>query len=139
MKKILIIFILLFSFIFPISIFAVDCEIKSESFDNGWWDISTSLNSCLEWSSLVDWKDVKIESGFKDKISSWTARIGTVLWLLAVGSIVYWSILLTLNAWEEEKIKKAKDVVKWGIIGFIWVISASTVIAIVVNVMYSLD
>jgi hypothetical protein len=46
---------------------------------------------------------------------------------------------MTLSAWEDEKIKKAKDVIKWWIIGFIWVISASWIILFVVNLMYSIE
>jgi hypothetical protein len=60
------------------------------------------------------------------------------LWVLAVGTIVYGAFLLTLSAWEDEKVKKAKDIIKWGIIWFLGVISASGIIFLIVNIMYSI-
>jgi hypothetical protein len=55
---------------------------------------------------------------------------------MAVGALVYAAILFQFANGEDEKIKKAKDIVKWTIIGFILLISASGIIYIVINVMF---
>lgn len=137
MKKLLLIFILLFSFILPITTFWWQCDVTLESISGS--TVSESLNKCLENSNLVNWSWAEIETWFKTKINEWTAKLATFFWILAVWVIVYWGILMTLTLWEEEKIKKAKEIVKWWIIWFLWIISASTVIVLIVNIMYSLE
>lgn len=146
MKKIFIISILIITFIFPIWTFAAEsnswnnCNIKTESFE---WDnamkVWDALDNCLSDSNLVNWKDAIIESWLMDLINWWVKNIWVVLWILAVGSIVYWSLLMTLSAWEDEKVKKSKDIIKWWIFGFLWVIFASSIILLIVNIMYSLE
>jgi hypothetical protein len=39
--------------------------------------------------------------------------------------------------WEDEKSKKAKDIIKWSIIWFIWVLTASVIVNLLVNFIYS--
>ena len=102
------------------------------------WDIWWSLDSCLSDSNLVDWFDAEIDWGFFDTIKNWTNNISLYLWILAVWSIVFWSLMLTLSAWEEDKIKKAKDIIKWGIIWFIWLISVTAIVNLIVKIMYSI-
>jgi len=99
------------------------------------WD---ALDKTLEGSTLVSWVDAKIWSWTTKKIKTLVDNIGIYLLVLAVWSIVYGSLMLTLSAWDDEKIKKAKDIVKWWIIGFIWLISASAIINLVVKIMYSI-
>jgi hypothetical protein len=43
-----------------------------------------------------------------------------------------------LSGGNDDKIKKAKDIVKWWIVWFLWVISAGLLIALVVNIMFSI-
>ncbi len=133
MKKILIVSFLIITFLLPIWVNSAWCDITEVT------NIWKSLNDCLDGSKLVNWTDAKIESWVKKLVNSWVKNIWMVLWLLAVWSIVYGSLLMTLSAWEDEKIKKAKDVIKWWIIGFIWLISASGIILLVVNIMYSIE
>lgn len=94
----------------------------------------------MKWTDLVDtgW-DMKIESGLKVKVTRWTNNIATLLWLLAIGWIVYGWFLMTLSAWEDEKIKKWKEVVKWSLIGFLALVSASSLVRIVVEFIFSLS
>ena len=108
------------------------CEYKE------WQDVWTNLDTCLTDSQLVSGKKTEVETWFKETINKWTQAVGLFLWVLAVWSIVYGSLLLVLSTWEDEKIKKAKDVIKWWIIGFLCVISASSIILLVVSVMYSI-
>lgn len=135
MKKLLIILILMFSFF---SIFLPEA-FWTCTYNEG-AKIWTSLNNCLSNSKLVNWKDVTVKAWgwFETQIKKWTTNIALYLWIFAVGSIVVWGLMLTLSAWEEEKIKKAKDIVKWWIIWFVWIITASAIISIIVRLVYSI-
>lgn len=132
MKKIIIIFLLIFSLILPLWVFAW-CEYQDGA------EIWTMLEDCLNDSSLVNWNNASIETWLPDLINSVVAKIWSYLWLIAIWAIIYGSLLMTLSAWEDEKIKKAKDIIKWALIGFLWVIFASSIILLVVNVMFSLS
>lgn len=143
MKKIIVFILLLFSsFLIWNSISYAECDF------NVWDSIQWKLNDCFEWkdakSNLVtvsdDWsfENLNIARWFKEVMQWWVQTLGSVLAILAVGAIVYGSLLLVLSGWEEEKLKKWKDVVKWSMLGFLWVIFAGVLITIVVNVMFSL-
>jgi len=134
MKKIILLFILLFSifFIWSTSFAASPCGYDEEN-----PDIWSQIDNCLTWTALIDWGDVKIESWFKANILSIVEKIGIFLSIVAVWSIVYWAFMLTISTWEDEKIKKWKDIVKWWIFWFLAVISAGWLIAVVVNLIYS--
>ena len=105
-----------------------------------WYEIWTTLDECLEWSTLVSWEKAKISwtDWVWEKIKAWVDNISLYLLIFAVGSIVYGSLMMTLSTWDDEKIKKSKDIVKWWIIWFIWLISASAIINLVVKIMYSI-
>ena len=99
----------------------------------------STIDWCLEWSLLVDWSgDQAIDLWFKDKVLDWVTKIAWFLWLMAVLAIVFWSFMMVISTWEEEKIKKAKDMIKWAILWFLWIVLAASLIEIVVNFMYSL-
>jgi len=146
MKKILTIFILILSLIAAIT----PITLADKNFWKNWsnncsgydfdknWNIWDQLDKCLKWVELVDWTDVSIESWFWAQIKKWTTNIGLFLWVFAVGSIIFGWFMMTMSAWEEEKIKKWKDVIKWWIIWFLWVVWASAVINLIVKIMYSI-
>lgn len=112
-----------------------ECWIDVEAGDVKIWD---ALDNCLAWSALVNWEKVKLDWWFWVKIKNWVNNIALYLWVFAVWSIVFWGLMMTLSSWEEEKVKKAKDIIKWGIIWFLWLISASAIINLIVKIMYSL-
>ena len=130
---------IIISLIFVISIFFTLDIVNSANCTYTAWDTSTNIDWCLQSTSLVNpWSDATIEWWFKAKILDWTTNIASFLWLMAVWAIVFWSFMMAISTWEEEKIKKAKDMIKWAIIWFLWVVMAGSLIAIVVNFMYSL-
>ncbi len=135
MKKIILVFVLIVWLFLPLYNLSAWCNVWVDDVNNVW----SALDTCLSDSDLVNWEQARIETWVKDLISSWVANIASVLWILAVWSIVYGSLLLTLSSGDDEKVKKAKDVIKWWIIWFVWLISASTIILLVVNIMYSLE
>ncbi len=97
-----------------------------------------ALEECLNGTSVVPVDNVDLATGFQTVIVWWVNNIAILLGILAVWSIVFGSLLLTLSTWEDEKIKKAKDVIKWWILGFLGVVTASTIVTIVVKIMYSI-
>lgn len=139
MKKLLLLIIFIFS-AFTLYTFPTYSALNKCDYDVDKWiiEVWTQLDNCLNWSKLVSSTDVKINWWFWIKIKTWTNNIALYLWILAVWSIVFGSLMMTLSAWEDEKIKKAKDVIKWGIIWFLWIISASWIITIIVKLMYSI-
>lgn len=102
-----------------------------------WSDLSSFLNGCKP-STVVGASDMKVEGWFKAKINKWVKNISLVLWVLAVWSLVYAWLLMQLSAWEDEKIKKAKNLIKRTLIWFLLLISASGIIYLVVNVFFGL-
>lgn len=133
MKKIISLIIMLTIFTFTIELVnATECSYSPS------WDIIWNIDSCLSWTDLVDssW-DVSIEWSFKDKLIDWSSKIAWFLWLIAVWALVYAAFMMTISWGEEEKIKKAKDIIKWTILWFLGVVLASSLIAIVVKFMYS--
>jgi len=135
MRKILIILLVFIWIFYVYSVFWVNCSPNAEE----GFDVWQALDNCLESSELITWTDAGIDGGWASvKIKSWVDNIALYLWVFAVWSIVYGWLMMTLSSWEEEKIKKAKDIVKWGIIWFLWLIAASAIINLIVKIMYSL-
>ncbi len=137
MKKIILFFVFILSlFSFWIS-YSSDCNYDpSESNDS----ISAALDKCLDWSALVDVWDATIDNGgwFQNYIKKWTNNIALYLGVFAVFAIVFGAIMLTISTWEDEKISKAKNIIKWWLIWFIAVITASFIINLIIRVVYDL-
>ncbi|MCD5380364.1 pilin, partial [Candidatus Gracilibacteria bacterium] len=103
-------------------------------------DIRHNIEECITGSSLVQ-PNVKLDvtsGGLKTILNGWIQKIAGFLALGAMFAIAFGSLKLTLSRGEDENIKKAKDIIKWGILGFLAVISAGLLIATVVNLIYSL-
>lgn len=105
------------------------------------FDITTSITNCMSTANVVNPSgDISLTwNWFKDVILWWVRSLSIFLSAWAVFWIVYWSLLLTLSWWEDEKIKKWKDLIKWSIIWFLGVVFASVIISIVINFIYSLS
>lgn len=133
MKKIILIFVFIFSLFASFNVY------WSCSYDeNDSTSIVDNLNDCLSWTDLVNAWNAKIEDWFWDYIKTWTNNIALYLWVFAVFAIVFGSIMLTISAWEDEKISKAKNIIKWWILGFLAVISASFIINLIIRIVYNL-
>ncbi len=113
---------------------------------DGTGNIEEALAKCVTWSGTnlfngKDWKwldNLNVSGdGFKWVLTGWIAKIAGFLSLWAIFAIAYGSLRMTLSGWSEEHIKKARDIVKWWILGFLAVISAWFLITLVVNIMYS--
>lgn len=128
MKKITIFFALIFSFFIWNSVFAW-CTYSE------WASLSSFLNDCKP-KTVVWASNMEVGDGFKIKLNTWIKNISLVLWVLAVWSLVYAWFLMQFSAWEDELIKKSKNIIKWTIIWFILLISASWIVYVVINVMF---
>ncbi len=135
MKKIIFLFFSIFIFLsFSVS-FAEDCSYRQ------WEDLKNSITRCIEdgnyWWVLPPWNlDLTSWDWFSNSIKSWSEKIAILVGSLAIFMLVYASFLLVVSAWEEEKIKKAKDIIKWVILWFIWLISAWLIVMLVVKLWY---
>lgn len=100
------------------------------------WSITDSLRWCLGSSDLVDPWEGLIETSIKEQFITWTTNLTGALSLIAIGAIVYGGLMMTISVWEDEKIKKWKDIVKWALIWFLWAISAWAIVRLVVEVVF---
>jgi len=99
--------------------------------------VTDSLSGCLGDTDLVNPGDGLIEGSIKQQFVTWTNSIASALALFAVWAIVYGWLMMTISIWEEEKIKKWKDIVKWAAIWFLAAISAWAIVRLVVEVIFS--
>lgn len=127
-KKIFIAFILLFS-LFNFSYSNATCKYED------WMLPWTFLDWCKP-STLVTTSDMKVEWWFKTILNKWIKSISTILWVLAVGCLVYAGFLMQFSAWEDEQIKKWKNIVKWTLIWVMLLISASGIIYLVIKLVF---
>ncbi len=136
MKFFLKLFTLVISFFLLVWLLSVNAKCEFSDV----WSVTWMVEGCMNDTTVVAVKWTwLVEDGFKTKISSWTNNIALFLALLSVGSVIYGGLMMTLSAWEDEKIKKAKDIVKWSLIGFLWVVLATTIVTLVINVIYWLS
>ena len=129
--------ILLFSLIL-ISFSSFDLTFSACSYN--WWDVMWALENCVgDWQTkLVETgSDLDVKTWFKEKITYWTKKIATFLALWAIFSIVFGSLKMVLSTGEEEKVKKAKDIIKWWMIWLLAIVSAGFIVSVVVKLVYS--
>lgn len=101
-----------------------------------WGSLSTFLNGCKP-KNVVWWvSDMKVEGWFKKTLNRWIKNISLVLWIMAVWCLVYAWLLMQLSAWEDEQIKKWKNIIKWTLVWFLLLISAWWIVYLVINVMF---
>jgi hypothetical protein len=100
--------------------------------------LNETINKWSNELTINTWWDLIISWGFAEVIKKWTKNISIYLWTFAVFWIVYWWFSLTISAWEDEKVTKAKNILKWAIIWFLLIITTSLIINLIVNLMYSL-
>jgi len=137
MKKLIILMYIIAVFFSGISVWYSNCWIKFDDNNANNTEIRDTLDNCLSWTQLVNWKDAKLENWFKNIINTWVRNLSILFWTLAVTALVYSSLQMTLSTWDDEKIKKSKDMMKWSIFWFLLLISTSAIISLVVRVIYS--
>lgn len=129
-KVILLVLIICCTFVWDISYSALE-QCKT------WQDIS-ALQWCLWDSTVVQpiWWNLEVAKWFKEIIINFIKNVWTILALAAIGFIAYGSMVLVASWWNDEKIKKWKNIIKWSLVWFLWLVSASWIIALIVNLIY---
>ena len=134
MKKIIL------SIVFVSCLFWFQTSFWNCEFAPGLW-VGQNLDLCLSDTKVVNPPaDLEVIQGgwFNTFLLLWVDAISWILAVLAVWAIVYGSLLLTLSMWEDEKITKWKDTIKWWIIWFIGILVANTLIELIINILYDI-
>lgn len=136
LKKIILVLFMVFCTYSSASAFSISIGGWSSSCRySEWSSLSSFLNGCKPKTVVSAW-DMKVEGWFKTKVNRWIANMSVFLWVMAVGSLVYAAFLMQISGWEDEQIKKGKNIIKHTILGFLGLITASGIIYLVVNVMF---
>jgi hypothetical protein len=127
-KKIILFIFIFVSFFLSYNFSYWTCEL--------WSDIGSSLESCLWNKDVIQWWNLKVESWFKLLIISFIDTISIILAILAVWSIAYWSMVIVTSIWNEEKIKKWRNIIQWALVWFLILVSASWIIKLIIYIIY---
>lgn len=116
-------------------------------------DLATMLQDCEpDWiidgkskSAGPSWGPITLTSssnaGYeiynaKNKIIAITQKLAILASVLAVWWIVYAAIMLTTAYWDDGKVKKWKDAIKFSVIGFLVVIISQQLVNAIINLIY---
>lgn len=118
-----------------------DCSVSESDLTDSSVSIGDMLRPCRPtWvitTDSTDSKDFKIDGGARERIIAIANQIILAGSLLAVWAIVYAAILYTIAAWDDEKIKKAKGSLKFGIIGFVMMLISFPLVNAIIKLFYS--
>lgn len=130
--------IILFTFSLLFSIFSFSTA-SVNSYDENGWKLSEQLESLLWSTDLVKgwWDNLLIDQWFSEYIKWWTNNISLYLWVLAVFWIALGAFMLVISSGEDDKVTKAKTIIKWSIIWFVCVLTAALIINLIIKIMYS--
>lgn len=101
-----------------------------------WSDIWSSLKWCIGDADVIQKNDLTVPFWFKALIISFVKKISIILAILAVGSIAYWSMVIVTSVWNDEKIKKWRNIIQWSLVWFTVLVSAAWIIKIIIYIMY---
>ena len=101
--------------------------------------IAQMIQGCkpAKWQISTDNEDYTFSGWAKERVIQLINNIIAIGSLLAVGAIVYAGILYTIAAGDDERIKSAKNALKFGIIGFIVMLLSFPAVNALVNLFYS--
>lgn len=138
MRKLLCIVLFIVSFVLfsPLS-FSFTPSVNDCEYDG--WSIKWSLDNCFtgnKTSVVTTTGNLEVAGGLKEQILRYNRIIAGILWLIAVGSIVYGGLLFVMSGWGDERVTKWKNVIKWAIIGLFLLVAASSIVALVVNIVF---
>ena len=103
-----------------------------------WQSISNFLDACkpssLVWDTTTTW--YWVETWLRKTAINMLWNVSTIIWLFAVIMIAYAWMLMQFSSWDDSKVKKAKDLIKWNLIWIVVLISAWWIVYIVINLVY---
>lgn len=153
MKKVIILLIVLIS---SLNIWTIFASTWSSCWTDTNWELTDMLNGCQpdnvlwsanktsvyksKWISVTKssnwWYEIK---DFKAKLLFITTNLVILASILAIGWIVYAWVLFTTAYWDDGKIKKAKDAIKWSLIWFLVAIISQQLINAIINLIYGIS
>jgi len=99
--------------------------------------VSQMLSNCKPGKVIDSANGYKIEDGARQKVVDIANQIILVGSLLSVGAIVYAAILYIIAAGDDERIKKAKGSLKFGIIGFVMMLISFPLVNAIIKLFYT--
>ncbi len=82
--------------------------------------------------------DGTIEEGVKSKMVAITNRVITAVALVSVGAIVFAGFHMVTAYGDDERHKKGKDALKWGVVGFATALLSFAIVNAVINFFYGI-
>lgn len=126
---------IIFIFIFSVLLFWF-FEFSYWAWCNLWANIWDSIESCIWDSSVLQPWDLKVTGWFKSLIVDFINKVSTILAIVAVWSIAYGSMVIVSSFWNDEKIKKWRNIIKWALIWFLVLVSAAWIIKLIIYIIY---
>lgn len=128
------IFLAVFLFSSFSGVFAGNCSWNEGS------TIGTALSGCTPKGSItIPGDDYKLASGVKGKVVKITNQIILAGSILSVGGIVFSSIMYTTAFGSDDRIKKAKESLKFSIMGFVVMLLSFPLVNAIINLIYSVS
>lgn len=136
MKKIFITcFCIFFIIIFSVQTYAAPCV------DFAWeGDITQLVKDCVESEGqlTVRGDDLIVWDQTNAIINNFIRNLWVLLSIWAIIMIVYSGLLMTLSGWNDEKIKKWKDLLKWTLIWYIALLTAWWIVSFIISLIFSI-
>ncbi len=126
---------LLFVTIFSFQVHAAPCDSFS-----GDGDITDLVTWCIESEGqlTVRGNDLEVWGDTNDIINDLISTLWILLSIWAIIMIVYSGLLMTLSWWNDEKVKKWKDLLKWTLIWYIALLTAWWIVSFVISLIYNI-
>lgn len=107
-----------------------DNTLEAKNKTGKWWFLGWLITvTTYSWW----WYEVK---DAKQKMITITTNLVILASILAIWWIVYSWIMFTTAYWDDGKIKKAKDAVKWSLIWFLVALAAQQLVNAIINLIY---
>lgn len=95
----------------------------------------TFAGSFAEVKKFATTAGVNVPASAKDLIISILNIILTLTAVIALGALVYAAFLMIAHLGEEEDVKKAKNIIKYAIIGLILIGLSAIIVNVVINII----
>ncbi len=113
------------------------CTPTEADFSNPNMTVQAMLAACEPDKVITTETDYKIEWWARQKVIDIANQIILAGSILSVGAIVYASILYIIAAGDDERIKKAKGSLKFGIIGFVMMLLSFPLVNAIIKLFYT--
>ncbi len=117
MKKIFLLFIILFSLLFSFA--NINISVPGVDSDDVWWDYDSTIS--------------EDESYWIEMIDIVNFYLWFFVWVVAMWVVVYWGYMLISSKGSEEELKKANKLLTYWLIWILIALSSFVIVRLVVN------